>query len=262
VLLGGDDVVHQYRIGEFAALTGLSVRALHHYDRIGLLQPQGYSAGGHRLYGDRELLRLQQILTLRYLGFGLKQIKDLLDRPDFNLGASMRIQQRALQNRISELERIEATLQAMLDHYNGTGMWARDLVLDASSTIGKSLLAKGEEMSERFSPELMKQFEELGQQMGPTAINDIEQEWTALIADVRANRNLDPASTEAGALADRWSAFYARMTDAYKDYPELWNAIGENYQKNAYADVAQAPQPEDVAFIQRVKEARSRAGAG
>jgi DNA-binding transcriptional MerR regulator len=252
---------HRYRIGEFGALTGVSVRTLHHYDRIGLLQPNGYSEGGQRLYGEAELLRLQQILTLRYLGFALKQIGALLDRPDFNLVASMRIQQRALRDRISELERIEATLQAMLDSHRTTGTWSWDLVLDASAAIGESLSAKGDRVSEHFSPELMKQFEELGQQMGPEAISDIEHEWAALIADVRANRDLDPASADARALADRWGSFYARIADAYKNYPELWKAIGDNYQKNAFADVAQAPQPEDVAFIQRVKEARSQTGA-
>src|SRR5215208_3975928 len=58
-----------YRVGEVAALTRVSVRTLHHYDRIGLLRPAQHSAGGYRLYGESELLRLQQILTLRYLGF-------------------------------------------------------------------------------------------------------------------------------------------------------------------------------------------------
>ena len=74
-----------YRVGEVARLTRVSVRTLHHYDRIGLLHPARHSAGGYRLYGESELLRLQQILTLRYLGFPLKQIGELLDRADFDL---------------------------------------------------------------------------------------------------------------------------------------------------------------------------------
>ena len=57
-----------YRVGEVATLTRVSVRTLHHYDRIGLLRPALHSAGGYRMYGESELLRLQQILTLRYLG--------------------------------------------------------------------------------------------------------------------------------------------------------------------------------------------------
>src|SRR4026208_2411927 len=91
---------HYYRVGEVATLTRVSVRTLHHYDRIGLWRPAARSGGGYRLYGEDDLLRLQQILTLRYLGFPLKRIGELLDRPDFDLVASLRVQQQALRERI------------------------------------------------------------------------------------------------------------------------------------------------------------------
>src|ERR687898_520262 len=94
-----------YRVGEVATLTRVSVRTLHHYDRIGLLRPAQHSAGRYRLYGESELLRLQQILTLRYLGFPLKQISKLLDRADFDLVASLRVQRQALHDRIAEARR-------------------------------------------------------------------------------------------------------------------------------------------------------------
>src|SRR5919112_3422498 len=99
-----------YRVGEVTTLTRVSVRTLHHYDRIGLLRPARHSAGGYRLYGEAELLRLQQILTLRYLGFPLKRIGDLLDRDDFNLVASLRVQRQALRDRIVELDCISAAI--------------------------------------------------------------------------------------------------------------------------------------------------------
>jgi DNA-binding transcriptional MerR regulator len=78
-----------HRVGDVAAMTGVSVRTLHHYDRIGLLRPSGHSEGRHRLYSETELLRLQQILTLRYLGFPLKRIGELLDRPGDTLSAAL-----------------------------------------------------------------------------------------------------------------------------------------------------------------------------
>src|SRR5688572_25629548 len=96
-----------YRVGEFAALTGVSIRTLHHYDEIGLLPPTGHSEGGHRLYAEDDLLRLQQVLTLRYLGFSLKQIGGLLDRPDFDLVASLQVQRLALRDRISNWNRLK-----------------------------------------------------------------------------------------------------------------------------------------------------------
>lgn len=66
-----------YRASEFAALTGVTVRALHHYDRVGLLKPTGRSAAGYRLYGAGDFARLQQVLTLKFIGLPLRQIKEV-----------------------------------------------------------------------------------------------------------------------------------------------------------------------------------------
>ena len=70
------------KVGELAKRTGLSVRALHYYDEIGLLQPSEVTESGHRLYGEAELVRLQQIKSLRQLGFSLDEIRACLDTPN------------------------------------------------------------------------------------------------------------------------------------------------------------------------------------
>src|ERR687890_2073595 len=119
-----------YRVGEVAALTQISVRTLHYYDRIGLLRPALHSAGGYRLYGESELLRLQQILTLRYLGFPLKQIGELLDRADFDLVASLHVQRQALHDRIAELDRISTAIGDLVDRRLPTGEWSWQLDID------------------------------------------------------------------------------------------------------------------------------------
>lgn len=67
-----------WRIGEVAQATGMTVRALHHYDRIGLVTPSARTAGGHRLYTDADLARLYQVTALRLLGLALDQIAVLL----------------------------------------------------------------------------------------------------------------------------------------------------------------------------------------
>src|SRR5919107_5971819 len=118
-----------YRVGEVATLTHVSVRTLHHYDRIGLLRPATHSAGGYRLYGDADLLRLQQILILRYLGFPLKRIGELLDRDDFDLVASLRVQRQVLHDRIAELERISAAIGDLVDQRLTSGEWPWQLVI-------------------------------------------------------------------------------------------------------------------------------------
>jgi MerR family transcriptional regulator, thiopeptide resistance regulator len=249
-----------YRVGEFAALSGVSIRTLHHYDRIGLLRPSAHSEAGYRLYAEADLLRLQQILTLRYLGFQLKQIGELLARPDFDLVASLRIQRGALRDRIAELERIEASLAELLERRLASGRWDWALVASASASLHDSLTRRGERMHEYYTPEQMRQFEELRNQVPAEEIQAIEQGWTALLAELRANRDLDPASPKAQDLADRWDRLTQAVVDGYRGNQELLDAIGDNYRQGRFADVEGAPQPEDFAFIAKVKEAREGGG--
>src|ERR671919_3230197 len=144
-----------YRVGEVARLTRVSVRTLHHYDRIGLLRPALHSAAGYRMYGESELLRLQQILILRYLGFPLKQIGDLLHRDDFDLVASLRVQRQALHDRIAELERISTAIGDLVDQRLATGEWSWQLVIEASQAVWAGL-ARGEgTMEAYYTPQQM-----------------------------------------------------------------------------------------------------------
>ena len=75
---------HGLKVGELAKRTGLTVRALHHYDEIGLLRPSLHTGSGHRLYTAADIARLQQVLSLRQLGFALEEIRECLDRPGFS----------------------------------------------------------------------------------------------------------------------------------------------------------------------------------
>ncbi len=70
-----DKSIASMQIQEFAQRTGVTVRTLHHYDRLGLLRPGARTESGYRLYGERELIRLQQIATLKFIGCSLNEIK-------------------------------------------------------------------------------------------------------------------------------------------------------------------------------------------
>lgn len=82
--------VQAWKVGALARATGLTVRALHHYDHIGLLSPSMRTAAGHRLYTPGDLARLYRISLLRRLGFPLEQISSVLDDPEWQLGPAVR----------------------------------------------------------------------------------------------------------------------------------------------------------------------------
>jgi DNA-binding transcriptional MerR regulator len=110
-----------YRVSEVAELSGLTVRALHHYDSIGLLTPTSRSAAGYRLYEDGDLLRLQQILIGRELGWPLEEIRRSLDDRAFDRRQALRAQRAALERRASRtaemIRAIDAAI-ALVDRAN------------------------------------------------------------------------------------------------------------------------------------------------
>lgn len=95
-------------VQEVSRIAGVSVRTLHYYDEIGLLRPSQVTAAGYRLYDDTALERLQQILLFRELEFPLKDIKTILDNPDFDRAEALSRQIELLTLKKERLERLIA----------------------------------------------------------------------------------------------------------------------------------------------------------
>ncbi len=100
----------KYGVKELSKLSGISVRTLHHYDKIGLLKPLHRTEAGYRYYGEEQLLRLQQILFYKELDFPLKEINALLDDADFNLIQSLETHKHALQTRQKRISQLLTTI--------------------------------------------------------------------------------------------------------------------------------------------------------
>jgi DNA-binding transcriptional MerR regulator len=103
-----------YLVKEVAALSGVTVRTLHHYDALGLLVPSARSAAGYRLYSDDDLLRLQQILIGRELGWSLEAIRHSLDDPRFDRRAALVAQRAELVARAGRAQGMIAAVDAAL----------------------------------------------------------------------------------------------------------------------------------------------------
>lgn len=99
-------------VNEVSKLTGVSIRTLQYYDKIGLLKPTKYTESGYRLYDDTALEMLQQILLFRELEFPLKEIKQILSRPDFD-------RNKALEQQITLLTMKKEHLENLIDFARG-----------------------------------------------------------------------------------------------------------------------------------------------
>jgi MerR family transcriptional regulator, thiopeptide resistance regulator len=109
-----------YQVKEVARLAGVSVRTLHHYDSIGLLQSGTRTAAGYRLYTDADLLRLQQILISRELGLTLEEIRRSLDDPRFDRKAALLDQRERLKDRARQAEAMIRAIDVAMAALDGS----------------------------------------------------------------------------------------------------------------------------------------------
>jgi DNA-binding transcriptional MerR regulator len=194
------------RIGEVAAATGLTVRALHHYDDIGLLAASGRSAGGYRLYSDDDVRRLYRIVACRRLGFALGEIGPLLERDGGDPRAVVREQLDRLDAELELKRRLRARLVRLLDALESGGGASSALFLDA---------IEGMTMADQYyTPEQLAELEERRRALGDDGIRRAEQEWAALIAEAETERakGTGPSDPRAQAIAARWQELIERFT--------------------------------------------------
>src|SRR5690242_9239440 len=109
-----------YTVKQVAKMSGVSVRTLHFYDEMGLLKPAYHGANGYRYYEEPQLLRLQQILFYRELGFELKQIQKALTRPEFENVSALQAHREVLEENIARARTLIGTIDKTLDHLKGS----------------------------------------------------------------------------------------------------------------------------------------------
>jgi len=108
-----------YKIKEVADMVGISVRMLHHYDKIGLLKPESISPAEYRLYSDKDLETLQQVLFFKELEFSLKDIKEIIYSPSFDRQDVLKAQEILLIKKRERLEQIIIMVRKTLQSLNG-----------------------------------------------------------------------------------------------------------------------------------------------
>jgi DNA-binding transcriptional MerR regulator len=200
---------HLYQARDFAERAGVTVRTLHHYDRLGLLKPSRYTVAGYRLYAERDLARLQQIVTLKFIGFPLKQIKEILAPNALDLAATLRLQRKVIEEQRS---RLGLAIQA-IDK-------AERLIAAGDETdweVFKKIIEvinmqKDMEWVKNYYTE--EQLADLARRGTPEVLERGQREWAALLKEVGTaiNAGVDPASEQGQQLAERWERLIGEFT--------------------------------------------------
>jgi len=243
-----------FRIQEFAKLAGVTVRALHHYDRLKLLSPAHRSERGYRLYCHEDLGRLERILALRYLGLSLREIEALLNTPPDRgaepLTVTLARQRAALGERRDGLDRVLRAIEhAQLRAQSVAGSeGAEPEWLLYQSILKEIQMQEITDWTEKYySPKAAEALRERHATMTPEEKADAGKRWMALLADVQSalDGQVPPDSAEGRALVARW----IRLGDEFTlGDPE----IIEGYRR-LHDDESHWPDDEKAAMLRAVR---------
>jgi len=214
------------KVGELAKRTGLTVRALHHYDEVGLLRPSLRTEAGHRLYAAADVARLQRVMSLRQLGFSLDEIRDCLDRKGFSPLEVLRWHAARLREQIQFQSALCERLEAIAVRLESAGEVSADDFLHAMEAMTV--------IESYYTPEQLEQLKKRREEVGEERIAQAPSDWEALTAEVRAakEKGLDPADPRVQALARRWQGLIDEFTGGdpgiAQSLAKLWKEQGAN----------------------------------
>lgn len=213
-----------YQIHVLAAKAGITVRTLHHYDRIGLLHPSRHSPAGYRLYDDSAALRLQQILFYRELGLPLAEIGALLDAPDFDLLRALETHRDELGKRIARLQRLRRTVDNTLAYVKGENSMEKAGIFDGFTPEEEEFYSK--EAEKMYDPETVRESNRKWKSYGVVEQKRILAEGKAIYLDMIAAMPKGAGSPETQAIVGRWRA---NMSHFWTPSLEQLVPLAENY---------------------------------
>lgn len=185
----------QWFVKDLSKLTGVSVQTLHHYDRIGLLKPSLRQANGYRVYSERDLLTLQQIIALKFFGFELAQIKTLLVEESSAL-QHFNSQAQVLEQKAAALFSRGKTLRSIIDSVDNNQSIPWETIIQLIEVYKMTEHLDHEWVKEIFTPDELKQYVEFekGMSDAPEQKAAFENSWVQLVDEVKSNLKQAPDS--------------------------------------------------------------------
>jgi DNA-binding transcriptional MerR regulator len=196
-----------YQPREFAKLAGVTVRALHHYDRIGLLKPKRTSAG-YRAYTPQDLTRLEQIIALKFIGVPLRKIRFFTPGTPGGLANALRAQRQTLEEKrrlldqaIGAIRDVEAVLRAGKD---------ADAALYQRIIEVIEMQNNPDAWNQKYDDLVQTKIDRL-RSLSPDALAELRAQWTALVGEIRSVLAEDPANQKPQELGTRWTDLLEKL---------------------------------------------------
>ncbi len=229
--------VAAWKVGELARRTGLSVRTLHYYDEVGLLSPSRRSGSGYRLYSPEDVERLQRIKSLRQLGFGLSEVREVLEGANLSPEEILRAHMARLEEEIESRRKIHERLRIIAAKLEAEEEVSAEEFIETIEVIAMS-----ENIEKYYTREQLDYLAKRREEVGEERIKEVGAEWPRLMAEVRAEmeRGTPPEDPRARELARRWMGLVEEFTGGdpgiERSLNNVWNEETEIHAMRA-ADV-------------------------
>ena len=215
----------KYSVQQLSILAGVSVRTLHHYDRIGLLKPAERTEKGYRIYTKTELLKLQQILFYKTLDFTLKEIAAILNDPDFDLIKALEFHQVELSKRADHLTQLLITVGKTLHSLKNK----KDMISDKELYEGFSpeeIDAMRNEVKKKWGADELLAVENRIQALGKDGWNDHKAKGEAINQLLAELMDLNPADIQ---VQQAIALHFQHLNFYYKVSKERYEGLGKMY---------------------------------
>src|SRR5258708_3394192 len=227
-----------YTVKQLSDLAGVTVRTLHHYDQIGILEPSHVGAYGSLFSEEKALYRLQQILFYRELGMPLGDIKRIMGRRDFDVSSALQSHRSSLESEVKRLNQLIRTVDKTIRHLKGKEKMNPKSLFEGFSEEEQEKYA--EEAAEKWDPQTVKASNQKWNAYSTAEKQHILAEGKTLYSDLAAVRSHGASSKEAQTLVARWHKhlqyFWSPSDQQLLALADLYNddlRFRSNYEKVA-----------------------------
>jgi len=237
----------KYSVNQVARLSGITVRALHHYDQIGLLKPAMRSEKKYRYYDESDLLRLQQILFYRELDFSLEQTRNILDDSDFDFVEALKTHRQTLVQKHKRLNQLIQTVDQALEKIQGDQNMAlndKDLYQGFDQ---EKIDRWNREVDEKHDPQKVAESRRNVGKMSQEQFNTVQEQGERATLAIAENMDKDASSPEVQSLI---KDHHAWIENFYVCPAMLYTGLGQMYVENPeFADFYEKIKPGLAVFM-------------
>lgn len=210
------------KVGELAKQTGVSVRTLHYYDEISLLSPSHRTEAGYRLYDESDIIRLQQIVSLRQIGFSLEEIRECLEQRSFSVEHIIQLHTTRLREQIQLSQKLLYRLETIAQTMSSMETASVEALIE---TIKVMIM-----LEKYYTPEQLETLKQRQEVLGEEQIQQAQADWQMLIEQARTEmaKGTDPTSAPVKVLARRSLELIQAFTGGD---PGIEQSLNQMYQQ-------------------------------